>query len=437
MSNFNEYLKNQGARVIVSRFFSNADMYNPKHKIMNLEYEFAEESKQPASYFIENGLTASHRINLKYNLESPDGKVSDPLYSFFEIPREIEGAFIIEGSYRIATNKLESDFDCRINMAGSGEYYINFDMFRRYDIRKQVLRIKKYDELLGAMERVVEIPYDKIDSQIGDKKELLKLSDIQSKKFQIKLDLDYVPEYINTKLIQECMAFGDDRLKDLIIDKRINSVPTGFMAFMFRSNNGQNYISVRRAINNYFTRYGKLQDEITAITRLAYRFFKGSSEVKSGEASLQVPPGINAVNLESLSSKITLSESTAYNSTMADIIDIADTPINQNTNKQNSLTVSTHITDDGVLFDVYDKEFKKITIQYIDYLNSKVCASEFVDYNTHTLKPNENGEVEVKYRMKRKMVKVDEIDLIDLHPDYRLSATTRRIPFINSTDSKF
>ena len=68
-------------------------------------------------------------------------------------------------------------------------------------------------------------------------------------------------------------------------------------------------------------------------------------------------------------------------------------------------------------------------------MNSKVCASEYVDYKTQTLKPNENGEVEVKYRMKRKMVKVDEIDLIDLHPDYRLSSTTRRIPFINSTDS--
>ena len=85
---------------------------------------------------------------------------------------------------------------------------------------------------------------------------------------------------------------------------------------------------------------------------------------------------------------------------------------------------------------MYNKEFKKITIQYIDYLNSKVCASEFVDYKTQTIKPNENGEVEVKYRMKRKMVKADEIDLIDLHPDYRLSSTTRRIPFINSTDSE-
>lgn len=102
---------------------------------------------------------------------------------------------------------------------------------------------------------------------------------------------------------------------------------------------------------------------------------------------------------------------------------------------QNSLTVSTTITDDGVIFQAYTLDWQRVPIKYIDYLNAKVCSSEYVDYNTHQIKPNENGEVEVKYRMKRKMVKVEEIELIDLHPDYRLSEATRRIPFINSTDS--
>lgn len=108
---------------------------------------------------------------------------------------------------------------------------------------------------------------------------------------------------------------------------------------------------------------------------------------------------------------------------------------NQNTNLQNSLTISTHLTDDGVLFDVYDKDFKKITIDYLDYLNSKVVASEYVDYETNTIKPNESGKIEVKHRMKRKTVDKDDYDLIDLHPDYRLSTSTRRIPFLNMTDS--
>ena len=103
--------------------------------------------------------------------------------------------------------------------------------------------------------------------------------------------------------------------------------------------------------------------------------------------------------------------------------------------KQNALTVSTHITDEDVLFDVYDKNFQKITISYLDYLNMKVVASESVDYETNTLKPDKDGKVEVKYRMKRISVPVDEIDLIDLHPDYRLSEEVRRIPFVNYTDS--
>ena len=86
------------------------------------------------------------------------------------------------------------------------------------------------------------------------------------------------------------------------------------------------------------------------------------------------------------------------------------------------------------MFDVYDKDFKKITIDYLDYLNSKVVASEYVDYETNTIKPNESGKIEVKHRMKRKTVDKDDYDLIDLHPDYRLSTSTRRIPFLKNIE---
>lgn len=104
-------------------------------------------------------------------------------------------------------------------------------------------------------------------------------------------------------------------------------------------------------------------------------------------------------------------------------------------NLQNALTVSTHVTDDGVMFDVFDKEFNKITIDYLDYLNKKVVASEYVDYRNNTIKPDKDGNIVVKYRMKRVTVPADDYDMIDLHPDYRLSETSRRIPFVNYTDS--
>ena len=87
------------------------------------------------------------------------------------------------------------------------------------------------------------------------------------------------------------------------------------------------------------------------------------------------------------------------------------------------------------MFNVYDKDFTVITIPYLEYLNKKVCASEYVDYKTKQIKPNDQGMVEVKYRMGRKMIPVEEVDLVDLHPDYRLSSTTRRIPMVNYVDS--
>jgi hypothetical protein len=56
---------------------------------------------------------------------------------------------------------------------------------------------------------------------------------------------------------------------------------------------------------------------------MSARFFKGSSDSK-GDTGLQVPPGINAANLESLGNKITVPETVAFNPTMSDIIDFAD-----------------------------------------------------------------------------------------------------------------
>jgi hypothetical protein len=123
--------------------------------------------------------------------------------------------------------------------------------------------------------------------------------------------------------------------------------------------------------------------------------------------------------LESLGNKITVPETVAFNPTFADLLDFADTPINNNVNQQNSLTVSTKVTDDGVLFSAYNLEFQRISLYYIDYLNSAVAASEFVDYKNRCLKPDPSGMVEVKYRMKRKMVKVEEVELIDLYDKWR------------------
>lgn len=435
MSNFNQYFKNQGAKIMVERFFSNVDDYNPKAKLTDLKWHIADEVSQPASYYIENGLTATHKVVLEYTINYDDVV----RFSEFEVPKEIDGAFIIEGAYRIATNTLGNDYDCRINMSGTGRWYINFDYDRQFDIAKGVLKIKRTNPELGLPEKVREYALDEIDEISGLEKEALRLTDRQIKKLQIKLNLDYKPEYISKKVIQDCIAFGDDRVRDLIIDKKIESVPSGFMNFLFNGANKRNFYGTRRKIQTYWARYSKLQEPESGgtkvLTMLCARYWKGSSDASKGGSDIQISPGINAINLESLTTKIQVPQSVAINQSMLDLIDVGDTPINQNVNKQNSLTLATHVTDEDVLYDCYSKDFERITISYLDYLNSKVVASESVDYEKNKLKPDPNGMVEVKYRMGRKRVPVEEIDFIDLHPDWRLSTATRRIPFVNYTDS--
>lgn len=431
-SKFNNYIKSTGAKIIVDRFIDkkSLDKLNTLTKLKTVNFTVDEESF-PASYYIENGLTAKFTVNIEYTTDNSSTKK----HTSFDIPREIDGVFIIEGAYRIQTATLGSDYDCRINMSDKIGHYINFDYSRQYDISKHVLKIKPgiIDQVTGQeIVRQREIKLDDIDDCTVDREDL-RLTEKQSKKFMIKLDLDYKPEYITKQLINECIAFGDDKIKDLIIDKKISSISKSFIDYMFSK---KFYKFARGMIHNPFIRNGEFSEQLTPITTQAMKFFKGSNKSsKTDDQNLQVPPGINAMNLEAIHSKITIPPTVAYNSTMSDLIDFSDTPNNNNVNKQNSLTVSTHIESDNVLFDVYDKKFKKITIDYLDYLNSKVCASEYVDYENNTIKPDQNGEVEVKYRMKRKMVKASEIDLIDLHPDYRLSATTRQIPFLNLTDS--
>ena len=433
MSNFNQYFRNTGAKLMVDRFFKGVDAYNLKHKLNIVKWFIVDdEIDKPASYYIENSLTATHKVQIDYMVD--DGP--EILSTQFEVPREIDGSFIIEGAYRIATNSLGSDYDCRIQMSGSMPFKINFDYNRQYEIATNILRVKRINEDTGYQEKVKEYSFDEIDNVKGGDREDLRLNERQQKKFQIKLDIDYKPEYITKKLIEDCLAYGDDRIKDLVIDKTIESVPQGFINFLFKSGKGKAFFATRRKITSYWTKFSKLQDPVNSITMLCRKHWKGSSENAKGGSEIQVPPGINAINLQSISVKIKIPDTVAYNTTFSDLIDIADTPINQSSNKINALTVSTHITDNNeVLFDTMTKDFKKVTIDYYDYLNSKVAASEFVDYEKHELKPDKDGKVEVKYRMKRKMVDPSEIDLIDLPPDYRLSATSRRIPFLNYTDS--
>ena len=154
MSNFNEYFKNIGLKIMVDRFFRSVDAFNPDYKITKLDYEIENEPPLPASYYLENGLTATHKVKITYEI---NGDSEDLRFTEFEVPKEIDGAFIIEGAYRISTNKLGNDYDCRMKLEGSGEHVINFDYNHVYNVDKKVLRIKRMNQDLGISDTPIAI----------------------------------------------------------------------------------------------------------------------------------------------------------------------------------------------------------------------------------------------------------------------------------------
>lgn len=423
MSNFNEYFRSTGLKKIMTDFLDGVDSYSDV-KITKLDYKIREGDDKPSGYYLENKLTAMFKVDIEYEQDG-DGVIKE---AEFSCPKEVDGAFIIDGAYRISTSSLGRDFECRIYNTGSGADGIVFDFNKKYDFHKEALLITNIDPNLGYIgEKSLEIPYDRIDETYNtDKAELLKLTERQGKKLQIKLDLNYRPDHVTREIIDKCTEIGDDRVHDFIVDKTIDTVSKSFQYDLFTANKRSNFYSMKARIRYNYTRYKKIN--MNFLTNYCVSYFK------KGSSDLKIPDGANAMNLDSFKSRIRINETVAYNPTMSDLIDIADTPINGNTNLLNSLTAATHVMDDDIYFDVYDKNFNKITIPYIDYLNSKVVASEYVDYDNKSITPD-NGKIEIKYHMRRKMVDDQDYDLIDLHPDFRLSEISRRIPFINYTDS--
>lgn len=270
MSNFNEFLKNRGLKIIVESYFDGADDWNDNAKITNRTYKIKDEQQFPASYYIENGLTAAHTIIISYDINN-NGEF---LETTFDIPKEIDGTFIIDGTYRISTNKLGNDYDCRMRFSGTSEHTIHFDYNRQYSLQKKILRVKRINPELGISEKDLDIPYELIDETLEDpvRKEALKLTEKQSKKFQIKLDIDYYPEYITRQLIDDCIAFGDDRDKDLIIDKSVDTVAQGFLQFLLQDNNRKNLYSPRKKIKDYFYKNSRLQENQNSLTNLFNKY---------------------------------------------------------------------------------------------------------------------------------------------------------------------
>lgn len=337
--------------------------------------------------------------------------------SEFRIPRMVNGVFILDGKYRLPNANLRSCNEMR-NIGN----FILIDYFRRYNKLTGCLEVKKNfldeDEYPDGL--VIKANAENMESF----KWCFKLTDYQMKKTRIKYDYD--TEYLDDGLILAIIAAGDDLKADKMIDKVINTVEKSFKSHMWKAWGEIASRAKYSYVGSGNARAGRIPTGTAQKLIRDYFSMKGLTMT----TDIQAPSTINPINFQALASKIKIPTSVTYNKSFVDFIDIVDTPINNNVNVMNELTVSTRIIDGVPHLRIFDKDFNRVVLSYLDFLDNKILMNDQVNWDNKTVIPKDHFMV--KYR--EKIILSDTYDYIDCPADEKLSVTTRRIPMINVSD---
>jgi hypothetical protein len=156
----------------------------------------------------------------------------------------------------------------------------------------------------------------------------------------------------------------------------------------------------------------------------------------ASEKNIDIPSTVNPLIFDAMRYKVVLPGNVAFNQTMTDIIDVANTPINTNVNRINELNVCTVIRDDVIYIKCYTFPTQEpVEVPYTHYCTKKVLLNQYWDYDNATFKP---GVTSLNYKLRLKLREGsvnDKFDYIEPKPDDKLSITTRRIPLGNTSDS--
>lgn len=389
-----------------------------------LNYQMVATDNLDLNTLMSNRLTACYTVILEFGIFdsngvqlNPERKITQELY----IPRMINNIFIIEGTPRVPTQTLDNDWICRIY---KDRVVINDYLFFPYAYNQSGV-LEYQAETYDAMDEPLAFSMY-MDWETPEIKQYLGLSDVERKKLQVKLDRDFIPEYIDKNLLEDLIALGPDMLKDSIVDKRITTTESDLINSLYKRLIRKNIItSIAKKFFQYESVY--LKDIQNAIDR----YFKVADD-----QTIDIPATVNPLVYDSLRYKITIPKHIAYNESMSDLIDAVNTPENNNVNRLNELNVCTELRDGVIYIKCYTIKGEKVTIPYLDYITTPVLSNQ--DYNYDESKVIKRPEYLIKLRLKT--IKVTDLNqfkelLVEPRPDEKLSVTTRRIPMINVSDT--
>lgn len=353
-----------------------------------------------------------------------EGNETNQIQDTIEIPRMINDIFIIEGKYRITTNTMGNSGTCRMFRRDQKVVRFVFD----YGF---LVKFKADSPLISTVIEVTDedgekITFEGTEENLGKFKEFTKISEEQRTLLRIKMDTDYIPEYLDYDLLKKIWELPDDRDADLIIDKRISTIESDFERHLWMPDNRRKVIT---KVSNRWWKYHRL--DLAEIQRVMIGYFKGAKS-----KCIEIPATVNPLVYDSLKYKLIMPRTVPFNKTFTDLIDPSNTPENGNVNRINELNVCTSIEKGVIYYTCYNlKSGEKVKMKYIDYLDKKVLLNTYYDYKDK--KVIKSPTYEYTYHLKTHKVDQlpDDIELVEPHPDEKLSVTVRRIPMVNMCDS--
>jgi DNA-directed RNA polymerase, beta subunit/140 kD subunit len=379
-------------------------------------YKVIEEPDQSLSYYIDNELTYSFEVQFDYLIKHLSGK-REKLEFSLTIPKKYNGIFIINGKKRFSSMYLGTDMEVRVKPDDSA-ILLDSD-------REIILDDTGYPSLVKILKATGEqVMFNFEEKNLIDNKNLLVLTEKQKKKLQVKLNRDIEEDYFSYQIVLDLHKRGDDNFYDNIVDKKIVSIEDSLLYSLYRVRSRQ---KILRSMRNKFHTGGIIYPK--DIQRNIMNFF-----VIADETSIEIPNIINPLSNDALSKRIELPTYIAYNRTFTDIIDVVNTPENNNVNRLNELNSCVELVEGEIHLHCYKISGEKSRLLYLDYLNERVLTNHSYDYENNC--PKRDYPHTYKFRLHEYPVsELSEIKFVEPKRDDRLSVTTRRIPLMNHSDS--
>lgn len=396
---------------VIKNIVKMVDKYSEYYKFKDIQVTVDDSDVLDIGSYVSTRSTCEFTVVVDYLLEGEEQYRT----FYLGVPRMIDGVFIINGKYKLLSRELGEDNQCR----WWGEWF-RFKWGLSYNYETGLISVR--DDEDGE---TYDLSYEDFIKYYPEKAEL---SEHQSAKLKIKLNLNYFPKKITKELLDSLDKI--DASKTDILDKRILSIES-ILLNTLRSN----ALDICKQETHNFYNKGTISPG--AFQKVIRGAFNGQL---SSVNSLISSTNVNPISFDSSNQHIiidhdySIDENTMpgqYDWSMADIIDPVVTPDNANINRINHLTKSAGVQNGYISIKCYDKNFNPVEVDYVMYCASKVLTSDNVkDYNNRILK-------DPPYKIKENRIEKTskEFDYIEPSPDDRLTVESRMIPMINMVDS--